>query len=145
MAKNGNIHPTRIFKSPNELLTVWNEYKADLKEKSKEWPKVNYVGKDGNRKEDYPVLPLTYEGLCRYCWENSIGTIHQYFDNKEGYYDDFVDVCSRVKLEIREQQITGGMIGAYNPSITQRLNNLVDRQENNIKVEQPLFGDESNE
>jgi len=142
MAKNGNIHPTRIFKSPNELLTTWNEYKEELKIKSKEWPKVQYVGKDGNRKEDYPVLPTTLEGLFRYCWENNIGTIEQYFTNKDGYYEDFVSICSRIKTEIREQQITGGMIGAYNPSITQRLNNLVDKTENNIKIEQPLFGDD---
>lgn len=142
MAKNGNIHPTRIFKSPNELLTTWNEYKAELKEKSKEWPKVQYVGKDGTRKEDYPVLPVTLEGLFRYCWENNIGTIEQYFTNKDGYYEDFVSICSRIKTEIREQQITGGMIGAYNPSITQRLNGLVEKTENNIKIEQPLFGDD---
>lgn len=139
MAKNGNIHPTRIFKSPNELLATWNKYKAELKEKSKDWPKVQYVGRDGERKIDYPVLPLTYEGLCRYCWENNIGTIHHYFDNKEGYYSDFGEVCRAIKNEIREQQITGGMVGAYNPSITQRLNGLTDKSETRVIQEQPLF------
>lgn len=142
MGKNGNIHPSRIFKTPDELLNVWHAYKNELKDKSKEWPKVQYVGKEAERKVDYPVLPLTLEGLYRYCWETDIGTIEQYFTNKGGYYDDFVSICSRIKLEIREQQITGGMIGAYNPSITQRLNSLVDKQENTVKVEQPLFGDD---
>jgi hypothetical protein len=33
------------------------------------------------------------------------------------------------------------MVGQYNPSITQRLNGLVERQETTIK-EQPLFPDE---
>jgi len=143
MGRNGNIHPSRIFKTPDELLDVWHAYKNELKEKSKEWPKVQYVGKEAERKVDYPVLPLTLEGLYRYCWETDIGTIEQYFTNKGGYYDDFVSICSRIKLEIREQQITGGMIGAYNSSITQRLNSLVDKQENTVKVEQPLFGDDS--
>jgi hypothetical protein len=34
------------------------------------------------------------------------------------------------------------MVGQYNPSITQRLNNLVDKQEQKLHIEQPLFGDE---
>lgn len=142
MAKNGNIHPTRIFKSPNELLSTWFEYRDDLKKKAKEWPKVQYVGRDGLKKTDYPVLPLTLEGLYRYCWENNIGTIEQYFTNKDGYYDEFVSICSRIKTEIREQQITGGMVGAYNPSITQRLNGLTDKSETRVIQEQPLFDDE---
>jgi hypothetical protein len=142
MAKNGNIHPTRIFKTPEDLLNTWKKYKEDLKNKSKEWPKIQYVGKDGKRKVDYPVLPLTLEGLYRYCWENKIGTIEQYFTNHNGYYDEFVSICARIKQEIREQQITGGMIGFYNPSITQRLNGLVEKTESKINVEQPLFGDE---
>lgn len=145
MAKNGNIHPTRIFKSPDDLLKVWNEYKSELKNKSLEWPKVQYVGREGQRVEDYPVLPITLEGLYRYCWENNIGTIEQYFTNKEGYYEDFVSICSRIKTEIREQQITGGMIGAYNPSITQRLNGLTDKSETKVITEQPLFGDDQDD
>ena len=36
---------------------------------------------------------------------------------------------TNIKKEIRENQITGGMLGIYNPSITQRLNNLVEKVE----------------
>jgi hypothetical protein len=36
------------------------------------------------------------------------------------------------------------MAGIYNPSITQRLNNLVDKQEI-AHVEQPLFNDDEDE
>ena len=43
--------------------------------------------------------------------------------------------------EIREDQIIGGMLSFYNPSITQRLNGLVEKQETSITIEQPLFGD----
>lgn len=142
MGKNGNIHPKRIFKTPEELLDVWHAYKSELKQRAEDWPKVQYVGRNGERKEDYPVLPLTYEGLCRYCWETGIGTVHHYFDNKEGYYEDFGEVCSRIKNEIREQQITGGLIGAYNPSITQRLNGLTEKSEQRVIQEQPMFDDD---
>ena len=141
MAKNGNIHPTRIFKSPNELLTAWNEYKEDLKIQSEEWKKYDYVGREGIRVTDAQKVPYTYEGFKRYCRAN-YGEVQQYFENKDDYYNDFVDICRAIKEEIRENQIIGGLLGFYNPSITQRLNNLVDRQENTIVTEQPLFGDD---
>ena len=37
MPKNGNIHPTRIFKTPDELEKAFLEYKEDLKKQSKDW------------------------------------------------------------------------------------------------------------
>jgi hypothetical protein len=131
-------HPTRIFKTPEELLKVWNEYKEDLKDRAREWPKIQYVGKDGERMVDYPVLPLTLEGLKRYCWENKIGDINEYFLNRHGYYNDFTIICRAIKDEIREHQITGGMNGFFNPSITQRLNNLKEQTDvtsNSEKIE----------
>lgn len=124
------MHPTRIFKTPEDLENVWQDYKADLLVKAEQWPKVQYVGKDGYRVVDYPVLPFTFEGLKRYCWDNKIGDIEHYFWNKDKYYDDFVGVCSRIKNEIREHQIVGGMNGFFNPSITQRLNGLTEKTEN---------------
>lgn len=133
------MHPTRIFKKPKELEKVWKAYKEDLKEKSKQWEKIQYVGKYGSRKTDYPKLPLTLEGLKRYCWDQNIGTIQHYFENTDNLYDDFCGICSRIKNEIREDQIAGGMLGFYNPSITQRLNNLAEKTESKVNIEQPLF------
>lgn len=123
MAKNGNIHPTRLFHTEDDLIKVWNEYKEDVKKQSQEWLKIQYVGKEGQRMADAQKVPYTYEGFKRFCREN-YGEVKQYFDNHEGYYNDFVEVCSRIKEEIRENQIIGGMLGFYNPSITQRLNSL---------------------
>lgn len=133
------MHPTRIFKHPKDLERVWNNYKKDLKERSKQWEKIQYVGKDGSRKTDYPKIPLTLEGLKRFCWDENIGSIEQYFVNQDDLYNDFISICSRIKNEIREDQIAGGMLGFYNPSITQRLNNLAEQSESKINIEQPLF------
>lgn len=143
MAKHnkGGMHPTRIFKKPKELLKAWEEYKVDLEKQSKEWVKVQYVGKDGDRKTDPQKLPYTLEGFKRFCREN-YGEVDHYFNNSEGYYDDFCTICSRIKEEIRENQITGGMLGFYNASITQRLNGLTDKQEHTHNIEQPLFGED---
>jgi len=132
MAKNGSIHPTRIFKKPDEMLKAWNEFKKDIEKQSENWLKVQYVGKDGDQKKDPQRPPYTMEGFKRFCYEN-YGEVEQYFRNKDGYYEDFVVICSRIKNEIRENQVIGGMLGFYNPSITQRLNSLVDKQETEIK------------
>jgi hypothetical protein len=65
-----------------------------------------------------------------------------YFNNKDGAYENYSMVCRAIKHEIRQHQIEGGMAGIYNPSITQRLNGLVEKQETTIK-EQPLFPEEN--
>ena len=122
------MHPTRIFKSPDELEHAWNLYKEDLQVQALEWTKIQYVGKNGDKKEDPLKLPYTMDGFEVFCYKN-FGVIEQYFKNNLGYYDEFVPICSHIKKEIRSNQITGGLLGMYNPSITQRLNSLVDKTE----------------
>jgi len=134
------MHPTRIFKTPDELENAWNLYKESLKQEALEWVKIQYVGKEGQRMEDPLKLPYTMDGFEVYCYKN-FGTVEQYFKNKDDYYNDFVPICSYIKKEIRTNQITGGMLGIYNPSITQRLNNLVEKNETTVVSEQPLFPD----
>lgn len=125
------MHPTRIFETPKQLLTAFNLYKEDLAKQSNEWLKVQYVGKDGERVTDPQKVPMTYEGFKRFCRVN-YGEVKQYFEDKDGYYKEFVDVCSHIKDEIRENQIIGGLLGFYNPSITQRLNGLTDKSESKV-------------
>lgn len=126
------MHPSRIFKTPDELEFAWTSYKQDLKEQASEWLKVQYVGKDGDRVTDPLKLPYTMEGFEVYCY-NNYGCVNQYFDNKDGYYNDFVTICSHIRKEIRANQITGGLLGVFNPSITQRLNGLTDKKEIDLK------------
>lgn len=129
MAKNGNIHPSRIFRSPDELEQAWELYKKNLEEvESKDWQKVQYVGKEAQRMSDDYKLPYSMDDFEVYCYEN-YGCVEQYFKNKDGYYEDFVPICSYIKKAIRANQIRGGLLGVYNPSITQRLNNLVEKVE----------------
>jgi hypothetical protein len=68
------------------------------------------------------------EGFENYC-EEVIGCVHQYFVNQEGAYTEYLNICSRIKRLIRQDQIEGGMVGQYNPSITQRLNGLTEKQD----------------
>ena len=132
------MHPTRIFKTPEELEKAFNEYKESLKEVSKEWVKVQYVGKDGEKKTDYPKIPLTIEGFKIYCRKH-YGCVNDYFLNTGSYYDDFSTICTYIKEEIRNDQILGGLLGFHNPSITQRLNGLTDKTETNTTTTIKLF------
>jgi len=84
--------------------------------------------------------PLTFIGFQNWLDDNDIITdVTDYFENKDNRYDQYIRICSRIKRNIQQDQIEGGMAGIYNPSITQRLNGLVDKSETTVKQEQPLF------
>jgi hypothetical protein len=119
---------TKLIETPEKLYDLFVGYKTEIEGSSK-WTKVQYVGKDGARAEDAVKVPLTMEGFERYCHNLDI-TIRHYFDNPDGAYDDFRVISTRIKNEIREDQITGGLLGFYNHSITARLNGLVEKSEN---------------
>jgi hypothetical protein len=54
-----------------------------------------------------------------------------------------VTICTHIKEIVRQDQIEGGMVGQYNPSITQRLNGLKEQVEQ-TNIEQPLFSLDDN-
>jgi hypothetical protein len=133
MAKNGNVHPTRIFQTPEDLYNAFELYKQFVKDDAANWPVVRYVGKNGDRVEDAPVLPLLRSGFTSWAYKNGYGVIHQYLDNKDGYYADFVAIAAQILDEIRAQQTTGGMLKHFDSSITARLNGLSEKIETTNK------------
>ena len=129
----------KYIETPERLLEYWDEYVKFVKSRPiivKDW-----VGKDAVDVYREKERPLTQQGFEAWMYRTHKITVGQYFDNKDKLYNDFVAICSRIKQAIRRDQIEGGMVGQYNPSITQRLNNLVDKVENTV-IEQPLFPDE---
>ena len=69
---------------------------------------------------------------------NQSGLGH-YFSNLNDGYTIFLGICSRIKANIRQDQIEGGMASIYNSSITQRLNGLTDKSEVSVKSEPRVF------
>lgn len=130
--KEKYMHPTRIFKEEDEMYNAFSEYKKSLKKQSSEWKKVQYVGKEGARVSDNQKVPMTYDGFKRFC-RGKYGSVHQYFDNKDGLYNDFVEVCLRIKEEIKEDLMIGGLLGFYNSSLTQRITGMADKSELTLK------------
>lgn len=115
------------------MWKLFEDYKSSI-ELNKDWEKFQYVGKEGNRVTDALKVPYTMEGFENYVANKKIAlSLDQYFSNQDDLYDEYMGVCSRIRREIRENQITGGMLGFYNPSITQRLNNLSEKTETKVK------------
>jgi len=54
-----------------------------------------YVGKEGQRMTDAMKLPYTMDGFEVFCY-NNYGCVEQYFKNKDGYYTEFVPICSHI-------------------------------------------------
>ena len=124
---------TKYLKNPEELYSLFEEYKKKVKSDPvivKDW-----VGKDASTVYREKEKPLTMDGFEIFVFhkDHKLSTINNYFENKNGAYDDYYAICHAIKQEIRNDQITGGMVNIYNPSITQRLNGLVDKKENTIK------------
>lgn len=136
MAKVKSINPVgrpKAIKDPQTLWDLFVRYKEDAK--ANPFVRVDYVGKDGTPVDRKTERPLLIEGFACFVAEHVQGInfpdIDRYLvnDKKGANYDEFVTVAARIRFEIRQDQIAGGMAGVYNSSLTAKLNHLVDRQE----------------
>jgi hypothetical protein len=119
--------PKKI-ETADEMMKHFTAYEEEVR--SHPIKVVDFKGKDADRVEMEYRRPLTLEGFEVYCYNNNIiKNLGDYFANTEGRYKDFTTICSHIRRIIRTDQIEGGMAGVYNPSITQRLNGLVDKRE----------------
>ena len=111
----------KLIETPEKLMQIFEEYKAYCAAN----PRIKWVlsQKTAEMVAEPLRVPLTNEGFEIFCY-NNYSDVHHYMDNTDGRYSDYRTVCSHIKKEIRNDQITGGMVGQFNPSITQRLNAL---------------------
>jgi hypothetical protein len=130
----------KYIETPDLMWEYFLQYKSFVKSNPiivKDW-----VGKDAVDVYREKEKPLTIDGFECWCYDNGIiSDLSQYFANTEQRYSEYQTICTRIRKAVRTDQIEGGMAGIYNPSITQRLNNLIERSETNVKTEQPLFPD----
>ena len=129
---------TKYIETPEKLYELFEKYREETKSNPRK--KHVFVGKDGNSDNERLERPLTMEGFKVFAFKTE-GCIKHYFDNTDNRYNDYCTICSHIKDIIRADQIEGGMVGQYNPSITQRLNGLTDKSEVTVK-EQALFPDD---
>ena len=113
----------KYIETPEKMYELFEGYKASLK--PREIQKATAAGV----KSEWHTPPLTMEGFEVYGYSQGV-TLEHYFRNETGSYDAYCTICSHIKKEIRRDQIEGGMVGQFNPSITQRLNSLTEKTEN---------------
>lgn len=116
----------KLIQSAELLLELFEEYEQDIKDNP--IIKNDFTGKDADEVFKKLERPLTMEGFECFVFDKGYNTeLSHYFSNKDDRYKDYVAICSHIRKKIRRDQIEGGMAGIYNPSITQRLNGLVDK------------------
>lgn len=127
---------TKYIESPERMWELFTMYQTWVKENP---IKVqDFVGKDGQEVYREKERPLTIEGFECFVMDHtkiSYPDLSEYFDGKNESYRSYFHVCSRIRKIIRNEQIVGGMVGIYNPSITQRLNGLVEKSQADDKKE----------
>jgi hypothetical protein len=131
----------KYIETPEKMWEYFEAYRAEVKNNPR--TKTVFPGKDAIPQREPLERPLTLEGFENWCADAGIiEDLSNYFANTKGNYSDYSTICSRIKRVIRQDQIEGGMVGQYNASITQRLNSLVDKQENQVFIEQWTEEDE---
>jgi hypothetical protein len=126
--KGGRFRETTAIESPEKMWEYFSAYKKE----TKETPYLihDFVGKDGESVYKEKEKPLTIEGFTCYLYDrNIIGGLEHYFCNTAGRYERFIDVCKRIRMEVRNDQIRGAMSNIYNANITARLNGLKEQTE----------------
>lgn len=106
------------------------------------WTKKDWVGKDADEVTRETQRPYTLTGLCLYLDCNSayFRTFkHQLPEGEE----DFNTIITRIEEVIYTNKYEGAAVGAFNANIIARDLGLVDKKEQNIITEQPLFPDVS--
>lgn len=136
MAKVGR---PRKIDTPQQLIEMFQAYKTYVKEN----PRHKYVmnQRTGDMVAEPLECPLSIEGFQVYCYNKFECTVEHYLHNTNKSYDEYCVISAHIKREIRQDQISGGMVGQYNASLTARINGLTERVESTIISEQPLFPD----
>ena len=116
----------RNIKDPDELTDLFERYKQDVKSSPRY---KNELTRDGIVAVPLEA-PLTVVGFFNYC-RKRVGEVRQYFHEPD-VYPEFLTICHAIRDEIQDDQITGGMVNIYNPSITQRLNGLTEKREETV-------------
>tara|TARA_Y100000361_G_scaffold109200_1_gene99115 strand:+ start:1260 stop:1691 length:432 start_codon:yes stop_codon:yes gene_type:complete len=124
----------KYIESPELMWKLFINYKKETN--TNPLTQKDWVGKDATVVQREFTKALTMEGFECYVMDHTRITypdLTNYFENKNDSYSDFIPICSRIRREIRRDQIEKGLAGLINPSITQRLNGLVDKKQTDIK------------
>lgn len=111
----------------DQIITLWIEYKEDIKAN----PKYEYVVNQRSG-EVIPVpkeRPLTQVGFYAYVYNKTGHHIAHYFDKKHTDYTDLFSILSHVENERKADIYEGAAAGMYNANISARIEGLKEQSD----------------
>ena len=126
------------FKTPEELEAKAEEYfrwcdDNPIRIYKRKDAGANQTAKSGSgvksqEGEAFANRPYTLDGLGLY-----VGVVWK--DFKTYHQDDeFSEVIRTLEARVRDQQVSGAMVGVYNSNLTARLNGIADTQNVNANI-----------
>ena len=121
----------RKWKSPDELIDKLQEYCTACAENPILVQDGMRKSKDGCQKDEQVLQmnrvarPMTLDGYCNFAGISDWSKTKQTYANEEGFSEAF----ALVERVIRDQQVSGAMVGLYKENIVSRLNGITDRQD----------------
>lgn len=115
---------TKYIESPEILLSLWDEYKQSVDSQ----PDQQQIA-TGKGVFDIKVKrPYLRKGFEAFVFRKLGINVHQYIDNYQNAYADYLGVVTCMRNEWEEDQVEGTLTGRYKaPNLVARLNNLVEK------------------
>ena len=123
----------KYIETPERLWELFVGYKAETK--NRPFLQHDFVGKDGESVRRERERCLTMVGFECYVMEHtnlSYPDLTSYFEDNEAY-KTYRPISSRIRAEIKRDQVEGGMAMIYSQNLTARLNGLTDKAETEHK------------
>jgi hypothetical protein len=118
--------------SPSEFLALWDEYKKSIDDNPDQLQKATNKGVQTEEVQK----PYLRQGFEAYVFRTRGFHVHQYIDNYNNAYEEYLGVVTCARKEWEENQISGTLTGKYKaPNLTARLNGLTEKQETTHKGE----------
>lgn len=117
-------HRPPNFKDPQQLIDLWEEYKAHVDKK----PDIeNVVTAKGDVVKKETKKPYLLQGYYAFVFKKTKKSVNHYFSD---IYEEFSDAISFIRYESQEDQLTGSLTGRYKaPGLVAKLCALVDKTE----------------
>ncbi|QGZ15836.1 terminase small subunit [Elizabethkingia phage TCUEAP1] len=143
MAEKKKYRQVRVkaFESPAEFYSLFNDYEAYNMQDTLIKREAVKSGEQAGRIIDVEVnQPLTWAGFETYLQkEGTIMFTTDYRTNKENRYSDYADVISACEARIYHSKYGGAATNLLNANIISRDLGLIDKVENKVVMEQPIF------
>ncbi len=129
----------KYIETPEKMWELFCEY-VEYERKNPMY-KREYVGKDGDQVETPLQVPITFEGFeCYLADKGVINDLGDYSANKNGQYNEFSTIITRIRTNCFVQNYKGAAVGLFNANLVAKKIGLISKVEQ-TNVEQPFFPD----